>query len=287
MGMARSRDGTRIAYDQRGSGPPVLLVDGAFDHRAWGTSQQLAELLASHFKVIAYDRRGKGDSGNARLYSIDREVEDIAALIAVAGGTANLYGASTGAALALEAARRGLNIRKLALYEPPFVVDATRPAVAPDLIARLQALIKVNRRSAAVRLFLTTAGVPAMGITLLRLTPTWAKLKQSAHTLVHEAAIMAGDQEGKALSAARWSSITLPVLVMEGARSPRWMHNAMLALQHVLANARYQQLPGEKHRPRPEAMAPALREFFGRLTPEELPFLRQRYAAGGTAPWTR
>jgi pimeloyl-ACP methyl ester carboxylesterase len=285
--MARSRDGTRIAYTQRGSGPPVLLVDGAFDHRGVGTSQQLAELLASHFKVITYDRRGRGDSGNARLYSVDREVEDIAALIATAGGTVSLYGASSGAALALEATRRGLNIRKLALYEPPFVVDSTRPPVPPDLTTRLQALIKAGKRGAAVRLFLRAAGVPAMLIALLRLTPTWRKLIQVAHTLVYDAAIMSGDQGGNPLSAGRWSSVTLPTLVMGGGNSPQWMRNAIAALLQALPNARYQQLPGEKHRVSPEAIAPALREFFGRLTPEELPFLRQRYAAGGTAPWTR
>jgi hypothetical protein len=214
-------------------------------------------------------------------------VEDIAALIAVAGGTASVYGASSGAALALEAARRGLNIRKLALYEPPFVVDAARPPVPADLAARLDALIEADRRSAAVRLFLNVVGVPALVIALMRLTPTWSKLTAVAHTLVYDATIMAGDQQGRPLSPTRWSSVTISTLVMDGEKSPPWMHNAVAALQQVLPNAKYQQLPGEKHRVKPEAVAPVLREFFGRLSPEELPFLRQRYAAGGTTPWTK
>jgi pimeloyl-ACP methyl ester carboxylesterase len=284
MSTARSKDGTRIVFDMRGSGAPVLLVDGAFGHRDLGTSTVLATLLASHFKVLTYDRRGRGDSGNARAYAVDREVEDIAALIAQAGGAVSLYGASSGAALALEAARRGLNIRKLAVYEPPFVVDNTRPAVPGDMASQLDALVKADQRGAAVRMFLTVAGVPPLMISLMRLTPNWSKLKAVAHTLMYDARIMAGDQSGRPLSPRRWSSLSMATLVMDGEKSPPWMHNAVRGLQQVLPNCRYQQLPGEKHRVRPEAIAPVLREFFGRLTPQDLPFIGRSPGGAATAP---
>jgi hypothetical protein len=121
----------------------------------------------------------------------------------------------------------------------------------------------------------------------MRVTPTWSKLTAVAHTLVYDATIMNGDQAGRPLSATRWSSVTMPILLMDGGKSPLWMHNAVAALQRVLPNARYQQLPGEKHRVSAEAVAPALLDFFGRLAPGEALALRQRRADAGTVPSTR
>ncbi len=154
-----SRDGTAIAFDRSGEGQPVILVGGAFNSRSFGPNGGLAALLADHFTVINYDRRGRGDSGDAVPYSVEREVEDIEALIEEAGGSACVYGISSGAALALEAANRGLGIEKLALYEAPFVVDNSRTPVPNDYLVRLEELVASGRRGDAVRLFMSTSRV--------------------------------------------------------------------------------------------------------------------------------
>src|SRR5882762_5064638 len=162
MKKVLSKDGTPIAFDQTGNGPAVILVDGALCYRASGPSGSLAALLAQHFTVFTYDRRGRGDSGNTAPYAVEREVEDIEALIQEAGGSAFVYGISSGAALALEAANRGLAIRKLALYEAPFIVDDSRTPIPDDFLARLNGLIAADRRADAVRMFMGLVGVPGI-----------------------------------------------------------------------------------------------------------------------------
>ena len=135
MGTLHSSDGTPIAYETAGDGPPVILVDGALCYRASGPSAPLAALLAEHFTVFTYDRRGRGESGDTAPYAVEREVEDIAALIDEAGGSACVYGISSGAALALEAANRGLGIERLVVYEAPFIVDDSRAPLPYDFAA--------------------------------------------------------------------------------------------------------------------------------------------------------
>src|SRR5436190_16983231 len=157
-----SKDGVSIAFDRLGKGPALILVDGALCYRASGPSGPLAALLAETFTVFTYDRRGRGDSSNSESYAVEREVEDIEALINEAGGSAFVYGISSGAALALEAANHGLAVRKLALYEAPFIVDDSRPPMPADFLARLKESIAKNRRSGAVKLFLKLVGVPSM-----------------------------------------------------------------------------------------------------------------------------
>src|SRR5437016_1477690 len=142
MDTVRSEDGTTIAFDRSGAGPALILVGGALQQRAIDPrTAHLAELLAPHFTVFHYDRRGRGDSGDTQPYAVEREVDDLAALIKEAGGSAFVFGMSSGAALALEAARRGLAISKLALYEPPFIVDDSRPPVPEDYVSQLDALV--------------------------------------------------------------------------------------------------------------------------------------------------
>src|SRR5271165_875630 len=152
MNKVTSKDGTPIAFDKIGQGPALILVDGALCYRASGPNGPLAAMLAPHFTVYTYDRRGRGDSGNTLPYAVEREVEDIDALIQEAGGSAFVYGISSGAALALEAANRGLAVKKLALYEAPFVVDSSRSPLPDDLVAQANRLIAANRRGDAVKL---------------------------------------------------------------------------------------------------------------------------------------
>src|SRR5229473_8283721 len=183
-----SKDGTPIAFDQSGQGPAIILVAGATATRLAEAS--LAAALAPHFTVFAYDRRGRGDSGDTAPYSVEREVEDIEALIKEAGGSAFVFGISSGAALALEAANRGLAIRQLALYEAPFIVDDSRPPIPNDFLARLDELISSKRRGDAVRLFMKLVGVPGIFILLMRFMPAWSKLTAVAHTIAYDITIV-------------------------------------------------------------------------------------------------
>jgi pimeloyl-ACP methyl ester carboxylesterase len=176
-----STDGTAIAFDRTGTGPAIILVDGALCSRGFGPMPKLAPLLAPHFTVFTYDRRGRGDSGNTAPYAVAREVEDIDALIKEAGGSALVFGHSSGAALALEAAASGLSITKLGLYEPPFMVDEHGPRPPADHQAQLERLISAGRRGDAVKFFLSDmVNVPAIFVFIMQLTPAWSKLKAVA-----------------------------------------------------------------------------------------------------------
>src|SRR5579872_6743462 len=184
-----SKDGTAIAFDRIGAGPAVVLIDGALCYRGMGQSGKLANLMAQRFTVFTYDRRGRGASGDTAPYAVEREVEDIEALLCEAGGTASVWGVSSGAVLALEAANRLAGIRKLALYEPPFLVDDSRPTTG-DAWVRIGEAIAADRRSEALRLFLKAVGAPGFIIAAMRLTPAWSKLKAVAHTLPYDGAIV-------------------------------------------------------------------------------------------------
>jgi pimeloyl-ACP methyl ester carboxylesterase len=262
MGTVTSSDGTTIAFDRSGRGQPLILVDGALCYRASGPSGPLADLLARHFTVFTYDRRGRGESGDTGRYAVQREVDDIAALIKEAGGSADVYGISSGAALALEAANRSLPIRRLALYEPPFIVDGSRPRVPEDYLSRLNDMVAANRRGDAVRLFMKQVGVPAFVVALMRFMPAWSKLTAVAHTIPYDATVMGGTQDGRPLSADRWSAVTPPTLVVSGGKSPAWIRNAAQELTGVLPDARHRTLEGQTHMVKPQVLAPLLVEFF-------------------------
>jgi pimeloyl-ACP methyl ester carboxylesterase len=260
-GTALSKDGTPIAFDRIGNGPPVILVDGALCYRGMGQSGQLAELLAQYFTVFTYDRRGRGGSGDTAPYAVEREVEDIAALLSEAGGAAFLWGMSSGAVLALEAAKRLNGIKKLALYEAPFIVDDSRSTPERDWV-RIAEAVAANRRSEAVKVFLKSVGVPAFFGAVMSLMPMWSKLKAVAHTLPYDGAIVGDNQRGQPLPAGRWASVTVPALVMDGGKSPAWMRQGSRSLASVLPNARYRTIEGETHMLKPKAHAPVLAEFF-------------------------
>jgi pimeloyl-ACP methyl ester carboxylesterase len=262
MHKTLSKDGTPIAYDRSGSGPPLIVVDGALCYRASGPSGPMAEALAEHFSVITYDRRGRGDSGDKAPYAIEREIEDIEALIREAGGTAFVYGVSSGAALALEAANCGLPITRLAVYEAPFIVDDSRPPLPEDFRAQLDEAISTGRRGDAVRLFMKFVGVPGIFVTLMRFMPAWSRLTAVAHTLPYDITLVEDNERGRPLRPKQWSRTTTPTLVMDGGKSPAWMRSAMKSLADVLPNAKYRTLDGQTHIIKARAHVAPLVEFF-------------------------
>jgi pimeloyl-ACP methyl ester carboxylesterase len=240
----------------------VIFVDGALCYRASGPSGPVAELLQERFTVFTYDRRGRGESGNTAPYAVEREIEDVAALLAEAGGSAMLLGVSSGAVLALEAASRLPGVTRLALYEAPLIVDDTHAPLPANFLTRLNEAVASDRRSDAVRMFLTLVGVPGFGIAIMRLMPVWKKLTAVAHTLPYDITIVEPHQHGKPVTAERWSRATIPTLAIDGGKSPAYMRNGMRALAGVLPNATYRTLPGQTHMVNAKVVVPVVTEFF-------------------------
>ncbi|HWR16268.1 MAG TPA: alpha/beta hydrolase [Terriglobales bacterium] len=257
-----SLDGTAIAYDVTGSGPPLILIDGALCSRNFGPMPELAQLLAPYFTVYTYDRRGRGDSGDTLPYSIEREIEDIHALIQQAGGSAFVYGISSGAALALEAANRLAGITKVVAYEAPFVVDSTYPPMAEDYLPRLITMVAENRRSDALKHFMRRVGMPSLMLAFMQFTPAWPKLKRVAHTLVYDITIVERNQRGRPLRPAQWEFVSVPVLVAAGGKSAAWMQNGARALADAIPTAKHLTVPGQNHMLKASAILPVLKEFF-------------------------
>jgi pimeloyl-ACP methyl ester carboxylesterase len=258
-----SRDGTPIAYDRFGRGPAVVIVDGTFGSRSFGPNVKLPARLAAHHTVFHYDRRGRGDSGDTRPYAVAREVEDLEAVIDAAGGQACVYGISSGAVLAVDAARRLPDkITKLAIYEPPCVVDGSRAPWPPDYLGQVTRLVASGRRGAAVKLWMRqAAALPTPLIALTRVLPAWARLCAAAETIVQDGQVMAGTGAGSPPSAERFR-VEVPTLVVDGAKSPLWLHHSADAFAALLPNAQRQTLAGQTHFVKPAAIAPALTQFF-------------------------
>lgn len=256
MSKVTSRDGTTIAFDRMGEGPPVILVCGGSVDRM--SNAPLAALLAEHFTVFNYDRRGRGDSGDTAPYAVNREVEDIEALIAEAGGSALLYGTSSGAALALEATASGLPITKLALWEPPFIPDeSARPPA--NQVETYNELVAAGRRGDAVEFFMTkVVGMPAEFVAEARNAPWWPAQEALAHTLAYDATIM-GDYS---LPTERAASVKAPTLVIAGGADFPWMRETAQALAEALPDGQTRTLEGQGHDVDPAVLAPALVEFF-------------------------
>lgn len=258
MNQVRSKDGTTIVYERSGSGPALILVDGALCSRAFGPSPKLAPLLARYFTVYAYDRRGRGQSSDTQSYSPAREVEDIAALIDEAGGSACLLGLSSGGALALEAASSGLDITKVAAYEPPYVDDdGQRGGAAHE--ARLKHLLAGGNRGAAVTYFMKDmVGAPGPFVVLMRLLPwIWRKLEAVAHTLPYDAAVMTKFR----IPRARFASIRIPTLVMNGAKTDPRLKEAARVIAETIPCAQHRELAGQTHNVKPAVLTPAIVEF--------------------------
>jgi pimeloyl-ACP methyl ester carboxylesterase len=263
MSRVVSKDGTTIAYDKVGSGPAVILVPPAMQYRAADPSvADLAGRLAARFTVISYDRRGRGESDDTLPYAVEREVEDIAALIAVAGGRVSLFGHSSGAILAIEAAASGLPVDLLALYEPPFTMPGARPAFPPDYVESLDRHLAAGDRSAVAEIFFTSGvGIPPEQVAGMKQSPFWDFATSVAHTLPYDARIVAGGFANGAFPD-RWRGLALPVLVVDGDATMPYMHPAADGVAAFLPNASRKTLPGQDHGPRPDVLAPVLLEFF-------------------------
>jgi pimeloyl-ACP methyl ester carboxylesterase len=256
--MVTSNDGTAIAFERFGDGPPLILAVGAFNDRSTGTP--LATFLASRFSVMTYDRRGRGESGDTAPYAIEREVEDLAALIAEVGGSASVFGYSSGACLALQAAARGLSISKLALYEAPYLADGdqARAQAQRDHAARLAELIADGRRGDAVEYFqMNVVGIPENVVAQLRHAPFRLALEAMAHTLVYEVRLL-GDFSIPSDLAAR---VTVPTFVISGDAVP-FMSMTAHALAGALPNGQARVLQGQTHDIDPSILGPVLQSFF-------------------------
>ncbi len=256
MQYGRSKDGTTIAFERSGAGSPIILVGGALSERSAGAP--LAALLTAYATVFTYDRRGRGDSGDTPPYAVEREIEDIAALIQAAGGSAMVFGISSGAILALEAAALGLSITRLVLYEPPFMVDDSRARLPENFTTQLTMLISSDQRGDAVERFLTQAvEMPAEVVSQMRHAPMWPAIERLAPTLIYDVTIV-GDGR---LPTERLAAVTIPTLVIAGEKSPAWARNAVQALAEALPGGQHRTLAGQTHNVAPEALAPVVIEF--------------------------
>ena len=256
--FATSADGTPIAYDVHGSGPALVLVDGAMCQRTMGSSAGLAEALSGDFAVHAYDRRGRGESGaGATPWTASREIEDLATVIDAAGGSAHVLALSSGGALALDAAAAGVPIDRLAVYEVPFILDGTHEPHPADTPQRMQRLVDRGERGEAVKTFMRMVGMPAPFIGLMRALPAWKKMTAIAHTLPYDLELAVAHQRGEPLPEGRYAAVTAPALVLAGGKSPAFMRNAQSAIAAALPAGRLATLPGQTHMVKPRWSRPS------------------------------
>jgi pimeloyl-ACP methyl ester carboxylesterase len=261
MRTVMSKDGTPIAFDQSGQGPALILVAGALCARLSWSGPELAKLLASHFTVYNYDRRGRGDSGDTRPYAVTREVEDIEVLIDEAGGSANLYGHSSGGALALEATLQlGEKVKKLAIYEVPYNDDRGFQQAWREYIQQLTELLAAGRRGDAIALFMKFVGTPAEQIEGMRHTPAWPQLEAIAPTLAYDHTAILGNDLSVPIE--RAAQVRVPTLIMNGSASFPFMYETARTLSQAIPHAQLRTLEGQDHGPADDVLAPVLIEFF-------------------------
>jgi pimeloyl-ACP methyl ester carboxylesterase len=259
--VVTSKDGTPIAYDRQGHGPALILVAGALCSRLGWSGPHLSNLLAPHFSVYNYDRRGRGDSGDTKPYAVAREVEDIEALVDAAGGSAYLYGHSYGAALVLEAAiQLGQKIKKLALYEAPYHEEAVDQHAFKDYIQHLSTALAVERNGDAVAAFMQYVGMPIDQIAAMRQSPAWPQLESIAPTLAYDHTAILG--EDSSIPTDRITVITAQTLIMYGGASFPFMQDTAQVLSKAMPHAKLLTLEGQTHDVAPEALAPVLKDFF-------------------------
>jgi len=260
---AVSADGTVIAFDAWGEGEPLIIIDGATAYPAINPlNAELGQLLSGEFRTYAYDRRGRGDSTDTAPYAIEREIEDLAALIEVAGAPATVFGWSSGAVLALDAAVAGLPIKRLALFEPPFVVDDSRPPLPADYVARLDAAVAAGRPGDAAAIFMTdAAGAPPEAVDGIRQSDFWPVMEAVAPTIAYDGRIMGTTMSGNPLPRDRWATVTVPALVMHGTGTFPSIISGARALADLLPTATLLPVEGEQHSAPAPVLATALRGF--------------------------
>ncbi|GAB3579504.1 alpha/beta hydrolase [Leifsonia lichenia] len=261
-GAVSSEDGTRIVYERSGTGPALVLVDGALCSRAFGPARPLAALLADRFTVYAYDRRGRGESGDRQPYAVQNEVDDLRAVIAQAGadtgGEVDVYGSSSGAGVALEAAAAGIPMRRLVTYEAPYIADGWKDT-SVDHLAAVQALLAQGKNGAAVGYFLTKmVGAPVFMPAMMRLMPkVWKQLTAVAPTLPNDIRVM----DGFRLPTERLATIAVPTLVLVGSKAADPMREAQDALAATIPGARFGVLAGQTHQVSEKAVGPEIASF--------------------------
>jgi pimeloyl-ACP methyl ester carboxylesterase len=256
-GAVASGDGTRIAFEVSGSGPPLVLVAGALGFKEFSYLRKFAAEFAKYFRVFSYDRRGRGGSTDTKPYSIDKEVEDLAAVCREAGGPPIVLGISSGAALALEAATRGVPMSHLVAYEAPYMIGSHRRPEHARYESDLTNLLARNDRDGAVKLFMRTVGVPGFLVAIMRILPFWKDFRHVAHTLPYDAAVMGGF----ALPASRLGKIRVPTLVVGGGKSPPNLKAAVRAVADAVPNAQLEEIPNQSHAIKASALAPVVRRF--------------------------
>ncbi|KOX51145.1 alpha/beta fold hydrolase [Streptomyces sp. NRRL F-7442] len=250
-----SRDGTRIAYHRSGQGPVVVLVSGAMSTGA--TTAPLAAELSDRFDVVVYDRRGRGGSGDTAPYAVEREIEDLAALIEEVGGEASLYGMSSGGALVLRAAASGLPVRRVAVYEVPYAMDDAAVRAAAAYTERLAEALGRGGRGDAVELFLRHTGLGEEMIRGARQSPMWAGMESLAPSLAYDDAVLGGGR----VPTSAIATIGAPLLVLAGGASDAWWHEAARAVAEAAPEGTYGTVAGQTHRVEPGVLAPVLAEF--------------------------
>ncbi len=262
MDRVTSRDGTSIAFDRLGDGPPVIVVCGAMCDRA--LMRPTAEELAKHFTVFNYDRRGRGDSGDTAPYAVEREIEDIDALIVEAGGTASVYGHSSGAGLVLHAAAHGLPIAKIVLHDPPYAPDGDEEArrSSREYGKDLKAMLSKDRHGEAVELFMGLVGMPQEMVEGMRRTPRWAGLEAMAPTLAYDSEVMGDIGRDGTIPVDQARRVTVPALVVTGGADYPWMIDVGRRLADAMPNGRHRVLENQEHVVPPEVLVPVLAEFF-------------------------
>lgn len=263
MEKVTSSDGTQIAFDRQGDGPALIQVNGAFSYRGYPNSVKLSEKLAPDFTVINYDRRGRGDSGDSQKYAVEREIEDIEALINAVGGKAYVYGVSSGSVLALRAAASGLNIEKMVLFQPPVIVDTTGHLPPADFVEQLDALVAADKRSDAAKYFMVNGmGAPSFAITMMKLMPVWKKLKAVANTLPYDLAVMGDTINGKPLAEKPWGAVKAPTQVLAGGKSVARVQTAAKAMAEALPNGEYKVVDKYSFEIPADQAAPLLKQYF-------------------------
>lgn len=262
MQTVRSKDGTIIAYDRSGTGPAVILVAGALQYRAFDQGmKELADLLSQEFTVFNYDRRGRGDSGDTQPYALEREIEDIEALIEEAGGSASLYGISSGAALAMEAAiKLGRKVHKLAMYEPPYNSDPAATQSWRKYVNELRELLAAGRNADAVGLFMMLVGAPPDQVQGLRQSPIWPLFESIAPTLAYDHIAAMG--EDATVPVQRAAQVPVPTLLVTGSATFPFMYETAKTLASAMPNAQHRVLEGQTHEVSAQALAPMLIDFF-------------------------
>jgi pimeloyl-ACP methyl ester carboxylesterase len=255
VGFARSSDGTRIAFEKAGNGPALVIVGGALSHRTGG--KPLADKLMERFTVYTYDRRGRGESGDTKPYAVDRELEDLGALIERAGGKAHVYGVSSGAALSLQAAAKlgPAKVPKLAIYEPPYGQEERDFTEQKE---RVNQLIETGKPGDAAAFFLSAVGMPPQALENMKRSPDWEGIRKMDFTLAYDYAVLGNGAVPETVKL-----VSVPTLVMDGEKSMDFIHPTADRIAELVPNAQRKTIKGQTHQAAPEAVAPVLIAFFG------------------------